>query len=69
MRGNRFVFSTRTDVLVLGYNVLLEVQLVPMLLSIFFFFFFRLSFSLIDTVVLASCLVPERSKYYDAIRK
>ena len=63
------MFSTRTDVLVLGYNVLLEVQLVPMLLSIFFFFFFWLSFSLIDTVVLASCLVPERSKYYDAIRK
>ena len=62
------MFSTRTDVLVLGYNVLLEVQLVPMLLSIFFFFF-RLSFSLIDTVVLASCLVPVRSKYYDAIRK
>lgn len=68
MSGNRSVFSTRTDVFVLGYNVLLEVQLVPMLLSIFFFFF-RLSFSLIDTVVLASCLVPVRSKYYDAIRK
>lgn len=67
MSGNRSVFSTRTDVFVLGYNVLLEVQLVPMLL--FIFFFFRLSFSLIDTVVLASCLVPVRSKYYDAIRK